>query len=517
MWEVTYDDAWHVATDGAGFSLVPVIEGLVTNTPSGWRPSAAIGGSPGSADPTPPQLPQVLVNEALTHTDPPLVDLVELYNPTAVAVDISGWFLTDDRREPRKFVFPPGSILPPFGYRVVDANAFGTGPAPFNLSSLGEEVWLFSGDGTNLTGYAHGFRFGAAANGVSFGRHVDSLGREHFVAQSVNTPGGPNAGPRIGPVVIHEIMFEPPASPAYPDTVHEYLEIYNLADQPVPLYDPTHPTNTWRLEGFDFVFPPGVVLGPRSYLVLVTFDPTADPVSAASFRRRYSLSETVPLLGPVQGRLANEGERLALLRPDPPQTLPDPFVGYVPYVLVDEVDYLPGPPWPGGAAGTGWSLQKRRPDRFGNDPAAWETGPPTPGAPNVAQASQDADGDGLPDPWEEAHALNPNSAEGDDGPRGDPDNDGMTNLQEYVAGTHPRDPASRLALTVRSTGPEFLELGFTTQPGRTYYLERAHDLAGPWELARTVWGTDNPQWVTIVEEIDNAERSFYRLVVVLRP
>jgi len=517
VWEVIYDDAWYRTTDGAGFSLVPVTEGVVSDSPAGWRPSARAGGSPGHADPEPPAISPVLINEALTHTDPPLLDMVELYNPTAESVDISGWFLTDDRREPRKYVFPQGSILPPFGYRIVDAREFGAGPNAFNLSSLGEEVWVFSGDGTNLTGYAHGLRFGAAANGVSFGRHVDSLGREHFVAQSVNSPGGPNAGPRVGPVVIHEIMFEPPGSPPYPDTVHEYVELYNRTDQPVPLYDPAYPTNTWRLEGLNFRFPPGMVLGPRSYLLLVNFDPLADPVSTASFRRRYALSEAVPLLGPVPRRLANEGERLTLLRPDAPQTLPDPFVGYVPYILVDEVDYLPGPPWPEGAAGTGWSLQKRRPDLYGNDPASWEAGPPTPGAPNIAQALEDADGDRLPDAWEMAHGLDPTRPDGDYGPNGDPDGDGMTNLDEYVAGTHPRDPASRLVLEVYPAGPEFLEFRFTAQPGRTYYLQRAHDPAGPWELARAVSGAESVQWVTVLEEIGNHDRSFYRLVVVRRP
>jgi len=517
VWELTYDDAWYPATDGAGFSLVPVAEGQVSGTPDAWRPSAQAGGSPGRTDPLPPRRPPILVNEALTHTDPPLVDLVELHNPTAEAVDISGWFLTDDRREPRKFVFPSGSILPPFGYRVVDANAFGTGPSPFNLSSLGEEIWLFSGDGTHLTGYAHGFRFGAAANGVSFGRHVDSLGREHFVAQWVNSPGAPNAGPRIGPIVIHEIMFEPPGSPPYADAVHEYIELYNLTDQPVPLYDPAHPTNTWRLEGLDFAFPPGLVMSPRSHLVVVTFDPVTDPVSTAFFRRRYALPETVALCGPASGRLANEGERVSLLRPDTPQTLPDPFVGYVPYVLVDQVEYQPGPPWPQGAAGSGWSLQKRRPESFGNDPAAWEVGPPTPGAPNITEASEDTDGDGLPDIWETAEGLDPLRPDGEDGPGGDPDGDGMTNLQEYIAGTSPRDAASRLVLEARPAGPEFLELRFTTQPGRTYYLQRADDLGGPWEVARAFSGTAPSQAVSVLEETGWADRSFYRLVVVRFP
>jgi hypothetical protein len=49
----------------------------------------------------------------------------------------------------------------------------------------------------------------------------------------------------------------------------------------------------------------------------------------------------------------------------------------------------------------------------------------------------DTDGDGLPDGWEVQHGLNPLDPTGDNGPDGDPDNDGRTNLEEYLNGTNP--------------------------------------------------------------------------------
>jgi hypothetical protein len=45
--------------------------------------------------------------------------------------------------------------------------------------------------------------------------------------------------------------------------------------------------------------------------------------------------------------------------------------------------------------------------------------------------AQDADGDGLPDYWESGYGLDPNDPAGDQGASGDPDQDGLTNAQEY--------------------------------------------------------------------------------------
>lgn len=58
-------------------------------------------------------------------------------------------------------------------------------------------------------------------------------------------------------------------------------------------------------------------------------------------------------------------------------------------------------------------------------------------APGAAQTA-DADGDGLPDAWENQYGLRSNTSTGVDGAGGDPDLDGVNNATELARGTHPR-------------------------------------------------------------------------------
>lgn len=51
--------------------------------------------------------------------------------------------------------------------------------------------------------------------------------------------------------------------------------------------------------------------------------------------------------------------------------------------------------------------------------------------------NSDSDGDGLSDYWEVNNQFDPNISTGNDGPNGDPDLDGVTNLLEFQKSTHP--------------------------------------------------------------------------------
>ncbi len=446
-----YDDAWHPNTDGLGFSLVILNENAPSNTwgnKVSWRASTNVDGSPGEDDPASPDLPGVVINEALTHTATPAKDTIELFNPTTTAAKIGGWYLTDDRTEPRKFRIPAGTEILASEYALFDEDDFNANPdspTSFLLSSLGEEVYLFSTnpDGS-LASYSHGFKFGAAETGVTFGRYISSTGEDHFVPQVSATLKVANAGPKVGPVVINEIMFNPLPLPTTNSGVLEYLELRNISSEPVELFDPDVPENTWRLgSGVDYSFPMNTTILPGSCFLVVSFDPAMDTDRLKDFRSRYGPDESFQLFGPYAGRLENSGEQVMLLKPDDPKVPPDPDAGTVPYVLVDQLGYSNSDPWPTGADGTGLSLQRVFSGDYGNDPINWMVALPTPGQDNAGSSVEDADGDGMLDEWEQAIVdFDPEDeidtilkVQGDD----DFDGDGASNFTEYQAGCNPVD------------------------------------------------------------------------------
>jgi hypothetical protein len=418
-------------------------------------------------------LEHVVINEVLTHSDPPLEDAIELRNLSSAPVDIGGWFLSDTKNNLKMYRIPFGTVLPAQGFKVFYENQFGTNSSPdvlvpFSLSSSrGDWVYLSAADGAgDLTGYRGFVRFGPAENGVSLGRYETSIGVE-FTALNERTFGAdnpatvaefragiglPNAGPKVGPVVINEVMYHPPNLPGWDSARDEFIELYNVTGSPVPMFDPATPANTWRLRNaVRFDFPTGVTLGSHQFLLVVSFDPAGQPQQLAAFRARYGLPGSVAIHGPFQGRLDNNGESVELYKPDPPQG-PGPEEGFVPYVLVDQVFYDDDPPWPVSADGEGDSLQRRRPYEYGNDPVNWKAAEPTPGRANMPGFGYlDSDGDGLPDDWEQAHGFNPNNPAD---ATLDADGDGRTNYQEFLDGTDPRDEASRLLPPVITVPPQ---------------------------------------------------------------
>jgi hypothetical protein len=417
-------------------------------------------------------LTNVYVNELLAHTDPPQEDVVEFYNRSAAPVDISGWWLSNARGTPKKYQIPAGPPIPPGGYRMIyegvgTSVGFNSSSAaiPFTFNSAhGDDILLSETVGGNLTGYRIYETFESSANGISFGHYRTSVpGDYKFVAMAQTTfgadeattvaqfrtgLGASNTYPKIGPIVINEVMFAPSNTIYYSNGIpvydqnpyEEFIELRNVTSLPVILFDPSYPTNTWKLtNAVDFIFPL-TNLAANSFCLVVAFNPYTEPAALAAFRSKYNVPVSIPIFGPWSGRLRDSGDGVELQMPDRVQLPPAPDAGFVPYIRVDKVNYNSAPPWPGGANETGRSLQRKNSLFFGNDPINWAVDAPTAGTPTPS-ALLDYDGDGIPDSWETLHGFNTNDV---NDAALDPDNDRTSNLAEYVAGTNPHNALSVL-------------------------------------------------------------------------
>src|SRR5258706_8192813 len=78
--------------------------------------SFTVTASPGESNYLP--LTNAVVNEVLTHTDLPLEDAIEFYNPTASSLDIGGWFISNSQDDLKKYRVANGTTVPSHGYKV---------------------------------------------------------------------------------------------------------------------------------------------------------------------------------------------------------------------------------------------------------------------------------------------------------------------------------------------------------------------------------------------------------------
>ena len=308
-----------------GYSLVHGVDG--------WRQSRSLLGSPGIKEPTQIDVPSVFVNEVLSNSEPPQVDIIELFNPKPFAVNISGWLLTDDLRNESKFKIPDGTQIPAEGYFTFNENDIEI----FALDSYGEEIFLIANDSNEQRlGYINGFNFGDSAAGVSIGRHVTSDGKIRYEPMSNQTFGSENSSPVSGPLVITELMYHPK------DDNVEFIEIKNIGSVPVDLLGT-------EISGIDYRFDfPESNLFAGGILLVVKDDP-------ANFRKNYNVPEEVEIYGPFLGSLDNRGERIRIRITEPSTINDEPDLK----VSIDIVEYSDRDPWPISADGFGNSLHRK--------------------------------------------------------------------------------------------------------------------------------------------------------------
>lgn len=137
-------------------------------------------------------------------------------------------------------------------------------------------------------------------------------------------------------VVFNEIMYHPESDEA----LLEWIELYNQQAVDMDL-------SAWTLQGAtSFTFPEGTVIAGRGHLVV-----------AASPESLQSAAAITGVLGPLDGRLSNGGEKLTL-RDNNGR-------------LLDEVEYEDDGAWPVAADGSGASLAKRDPASASGPASNW--------------------------------------------------------------------------------------------------------------------------------------------------
>jgi len=120
----------------------------------------------------------------------------------------------------------------------------------------------------------------------------------------------------------------------------------------------------------------------------------------------------------------------------------------------------------------------------------------------------DLDGDGLPDAWEVGHFGSTNSVAD-----ADADADGLTNLQEFRAGTNPNSASSTLRISALVSSNGILRMRFESVAGKAYQLEHtATPNTAPWEpIGSPLLGGGQAIQVTEPIEVRN---QFYRVRVI---
>jgi hypothetical protein len=375
---------WPQRADGKGSSLEirpgeNLTDSAVYASPGVWRSSVDFEGSPGRAG-RPVQY-SAIVNEVFAASEPPATgNYIELYNVTTGTLDLAGWWISDSNDDYFKYPLTTGTQALSRDYLVLPETLFNPtpatpGPKDFHLNvAHGGEIYLLGRDAHNRYWFADRVEFGASAPGEPFGRCPDGSvpdnGENELYPLTTATLDSKNALPRVGPIILSEVHYNPGSDPAV--ALQEFVEIYNPTDTDIDL-------TGWRLrKAVDYDFTTGTLLPAKTALAVLTFDPAA-PENAAqltAFCAVYSIPTTSPLVGPYVGRLDNAGEHLQLQRPGQSPTA-EP--GYIPHLIEDEVHYSGQAPWPDTANGDGDSLNRVGTTLWGISPFYWMAASPTPG------------------------------------------------------------------------------------------------------------------------------------------
>jgi regulation of enolase protein 1 (concanavalin A-like superfamily) len=330
--DVTYTNRlpWPAGASKTGHSIVLANPTYGEADPRAWVISDVVGGSPGGPEAyRPSPLRNVLINEILANPNSSQTAYVELYNHSAVPVDVSGCILTDNPTT-NWCILPTNTLIAADGFLAIPQSQLG-----FELQPAGGLVLFWNPDKSRVLDAA---TYDAQGYGVSSGRWPD--GGDEFYPMLQATPGTWNGQIRIDDIVINEIMYKPISG----NDDDQYVELFNKGTNTVNL------TGWQFVDGISFAIPAGTTLAPGGFLVVAA--------SETNLFATYTNLTPANTVGNYSGKLPHTGGRLALARPDYAVTM----VGGVPttnalLVVADEVTYQTGGRWGEWAHGGGSSLE----------------------------------------------------------------------------------------------------------------------------------------------------------------
>jgi len=127
----------------------------------------------------------------------------------------------------------------------------------------------------------------------------------------------------------------------------------------------------------------------------------------------------------------------------------------------------------------------------------------------IVTISSDTDKDGLPTRYESFYGLNTNSADAN----ADSDGDGLTNMQEFRAGTNPKSSASRFAVSSIDFITGVPRITFQSVAGKTYRVEYTDDIRGPWKILMYGIYTAQPTLVQVPDQTASTAGRSYRVTI----
>jgi type VI protein secretion system component Hcp len=117
----------------------------------------------------------------------------------------------------------------------------------------------------------------------------------------------------------------------------------------------------------------------------------------------------------------------------------------------------------------------------------------------------DTDFDGMPDTYESANGLNPNVNDAND----DLDHDGLTNYQEFLAGTNPNNANSVFRVSRINLASGQVRITWNSVAGKTYTISAASQVNGPYTPVRNVPSAGTGE--TFTDFPPSLSRQFYRV------